>query len=92
MACPSGCVNGGGQIRLSSDERETPTETRQRVAATLEWFQQAPDYNLASSGRSIGECQPQQPLLTMHTRYHVVPPMQHALGAAAGVAVADTQW
>jgi len=33
MACPSGCLNGGGQIR--DDEkgarRETPVETRQRV-------------------------------------------------------------
>ena len=47
MACPSGCVNGGGQLRMNDDEngslyqassRETPTQTRQRVSATQDWL------------------------------------------------------
>lgn len=29
MACPSGCVNGGGQIK--PDKKEGPRDTRQRV-------------------------------------------------------------
>ena len=28
----------------------------------------------------------------MHTRFHAVPPLQHVLGAAKGVAVSDIQW
>jgi hypothetical protein len=28
----------------------------------------------------------------LHTRYHVVPPLQFSIGAAAGVAVQHTQW
>jgi iron only hydrogenase large subunit-like protein len=44
MACPSGCVNGGGQIpmglsggntSLSSSRRETPTESRVRITSAL---------------------------------------------------------
>lgn len=37
MACPSGCVNGGGQLKLLSSApasaRESPTEIKARVAA-----------------------------------------------------------
>merc|ERR1712194_412750 len=36
MACPSGCLNGGGQLRVA--DRETPTQTRERVALTKELF------------------------------------------------------
>jgi iron only hydrogenase large subunit-like protein len=55
MACPSGCINGGGQLRLgsvvdkdttqssssspSSTTRETPTQTRQRVSSTQDWLE-----------------------------------------------------
>jgi hypothetical protein len=36
MACPSGCVNGGGQIKTVAQEH--PTQTAQRVAETLEYY------------------------------------------------------
>ena len=45
MACPGGgCLNGGGQVRIHGDDlvSETPTETRQRVAATRRQFVAAP--------------------------------------------------
>jgi len=84
MACPGGgCLNGGGQVRIHGDDltsTETPTETRQRVAATRRQFVAAPPPTHAST----------PPL--RYTRYHVVPVLQHSLGAAAGVAVSDTQW
>jgi len=80
MACPSGCLNGGGQIRVA--EKETPSETRQRVTQTQRYFA------VASKNSSLVPLESHQ----MHTRYHVVPPLQHTLGAAAGVAVKDMQW
>ena len=76
MACPYGCLNGGAAI--TSRKRETPSETRQRVGATLESLQ-IPKIPAVS-------CPPQR------TRYHVVPPMQHTMGAAAGVQVEDMLW
>jgi iron only hydrogenase large subunit-like protein len=98
MACPSGCPNGGGQVR-EGNIRESPTETRERVTKTQE---------IMKMQRSNGH--DSNPLLDypsdliptgpfgleakrlLHTRFHVVPPLQHSMGAAAGVAVQDTQW
>ena len=85
MACPQGaCLNGNGslvQTSLSS-ERETPTETRQRVQATRQHF-----VALRNGGATTIPAK-----LEYYTRYHVVPAMQHSRGAAAGVKVQDTQW
>lgn len=83
MACPSGCVNGGGQIRTSA--RETPTETRLRVGTT-QTLLPVPQMNESSGRTQLGAGS------SLHTRYHIVPPLQHSLGAAAGVPVKDTQW
>ena len=87
MACPGSCLNGGGQLRVA--DRETPTETRLRVESTKRHFHRAAPLLLllqsAANTRSSSSA-------AMHTRYHVVPPMQHSLGAAAGVAVLDTVW
>jgi len=88
MACPSGCLNGGGQLRVA--DRETPTQTKQRVALTRELF-------VPSSLSNDTQVQPQileTPLSQdeRQTRFHVVPPLTISMGAAAGVAVKDTQW
>ena len=119
MACPSGCVNGGGQLRFGSinDEtpeksqvyssRETPTETRRRVASTRDWLQWttsngAGPRSLASEGSVTMEIDDnnnsrngglhQQASDRCRTRYHVVPPMTYSIGAATGVKVEDVQW
>ena len=96
MACPSGCPNGGGQIR-DANQRETPTETRQRVNDT----QGIMSLTSERAGPVIADypmdlC-PTGPFGTeakriLHTRYHVVPPLQLTTGAVAGVALQDTQW
>ena len=60
MACPSGCVNGGGQLRVNDDQtntyqatsRETPTQTRQRVAATQAWLKLTTSASTAVVGSS----------------------------------------
>ena len=98
MACPHGCVNGGGSVRTTHANnnnnnnkgagspagvvrvKETPTETKARVDRTLEYL------TVPTKEPSTFEGPRYQ------THYHVVPPMQHTLGAAAGVKVDDMQW
>jgi len=96
MACPSGCPNGGGQIR-EANVRETPTETRERVTKTNQVMKESECCgSLASLGYPSDLCPSgpfgQEAKRLLHTRFHVVPPLQHTMGAAAGVAVQDTQW
>ena len=96
MACPYGCVNGGGSVVRSSNNgnntntsaalmRETPTEIRKRVQKTVSQLS-VPDIEQSSSSQKDSMAQ------NLYTRYHVVPPMQHTMGAAAGVKVEDMQW
>ena len=97
MACPHGCVNGGGSARLSSlpsisgtdrnassavnSIRETPTETRQRVQTTLGY--------LELPSIDIGKTMATQ---LQRTEYHVVPPMNYSTGAVAGQKVENMIW
>jgi iron only hydrogenase large subunit-like protein len=95
MACPSGCLNGGGQIRLS--DREAPSETRMRVASSQAMMEQSCQRQATSPGNMDiynDRVEPfgQEAQKLLHTRYHVVPPLQFSIGAAAGVAVQHTQW
>jgi iron only hydrogenase large subunit-like protein len=80
MACPFGCVNGGGAVKTSIG-RETPTETRQRVQLTIEHLDLP-----HSKQMDLSRVSP------LRTRFHIVPPMQHTIGAAAGVKVDDILW
>jgi len=96
MACPHGCVNGGGSARPSSSlsitnpdtttsnpssNRETPTETRKRVQSTLNHLQ-VPYVDNRKEWAS------QFP----RTGYHVVPQMNYTTGAVAGVNVDNMIW
>jgi hypothetical protein len=77
--------------------RENPTETRERVNETQEIMKMTSDcYDSAlldypSDLCPAGPFGPEAKSL-LHTRFHVVPSLQHTMGAAAGVAVQDTQW
>jgi iron only hydrogenase large subunit-like protein len=91
MACPYGCVNGGGQAARTvsaSHVRETPTETKQRVYQTVERLQ-IPAVQAAST---ITMPPSSSSSHVPSTRHHVVPPMQYGMGAAAGVKVQDMLW
>lgn len=94
MACPGSCLNGGGQLRVA--EREAPTETRDRIAATQQHFfassYRAPIKPTTNGHRSNGAEAHSPAPPQVYTRYHVVPLMQHSTGAVAGVAVQDTAW
>mmetsp|Transcript_3415 Transcript_3415/g.8124 ORF Transcript_3415/g.8124 Transcript_3415/m.8124 type:complete len:680 (-) Transcript_3415:56-2095(-) len=96
MACPHGCVNGGGSARLSSpmltvgaDDkktanmiRETPTETRKRVQTTLGYLEvPATDDERIATATTLPR-----------TEYHVVPPMNYTTGAVAGEKVENMIW
>lgn len=104
MACPSGCINGGGQIRLGS--RETPTETRKRVSSSKEWFTPYTSVMTASSSSlsksdtgNDGDDDDDDTIHTilkrpgvMHTTYRSIAPLQYTMGATAGISVQDTKW
>lgn len=98
MACPSGCLNGGGQIRDDENgaKRETPAETRERVGQNQAIILGLPlpsQYN----PREIKSGLPstvfgEDAKKTLHTRFHVVPKLELSTGATAGVALDDTVW
>lgn len=92
MACPSGCLNGGGQVRLS--DREDPSETRQRVALSQEIMETSRVVDASNTDIYNETITPfgHDAQTLLHTRYHVVPQLQFSTGATAGVAVQDTHW
>jgi iron only hydrogenase large subunit-like protein len=81
MACPSGCINGGGQIRTAL--RETPTETRERIWTSQSYFQ-APS--------SVVPTEIPLPSDQLRTQYRIIPPMQHTMGTVAGIEMKDAIW
>eukprot|EP00532_Pseudo-nitzschia_australis_P008020 CAMPEP_0168171036 /NCGR_PEP_ID=MMETSP0139_2-20121125/4495_1 /TAXON_ID=44445 /ORGANISM="Pseudo-nitzschia australis, Strain 10249 10 AB" /LENGTH=475 /DNA_ID=CAMNT_0008088571 /DNA_START=978 /DNA_END=2407 /DNA_ORIENTATION=- len=108
MACPHGCVNGGGSVRSSLSLtntntktsssanliRETPTETRQRVQSTLTNLKVPHAINNGTStAMSINSHHlVPLPLPLPRTEYHVVPPMNYTTGAVAGEKVENMIW
>eukprot|EP00536_Pseudo-nitzschia_multiseries_P011499 jgi/Psemu1/205976/e_gw1.394.39.1 len=104
MACPHGCVNGGGSVRSSSSmgmsqktlsspnpTRETPTETRERVQSTLEHLK-VPNLVINSTTKTPGPVESQNDAPMPRTEYHVVPPMNYTTGAVAGESVENMIW
>jgi iron only hydrogenase large subunit-like protein len=89
MACPAGCLNGGGQLRVS--ERESPSETHRRVSHTRGVYESG-YLKLKGAQRSHAVLADKRPSSLCYTRFHAIPPLQYTMGAAAGVAVKDTQW
>lgn len=80
MACPSGCNNGGGQLRNAV--KETPTETRARVQAVEGRFHSQLQVRSPENSPLVqyiyGAVLLKQPLSAaalelLHTRFHAVP-------------------
>jgi len=95
MACPSGCLNGGGQIRTGSGmlsqthTREKPSDKHSRVQTTKQYVMDLiPSLKIESSFKSNIAMSKQ----LLHTRYHVVPKLELATGATAGVAIDDIRF
>jgi iron only hydrogenase large subunit-like protein len=98
MACPSGCLNGGGQVLLPSasshdGRREPPSEVKARVESASRNLRRpppppppTPPTHPSSSNR--------ENLLNeqLQTSFHAVQPLQLQYGAAKGMAVKDIQW
>lgn len=103
MACPSGCLNGGGQIRSESvssssgndilgviKRKEKPSEKRDRIMKCKSFVLDVfPPKNEDKIHRRAN-CEGEKKLL--HTRYHVVPKLELTTGSTAGVKVDDTNW
>lgn len=87
MACPSGCLNGGGQVRNSKLEK--PSDTREKVMNMSNFVQEVipwlkpGDIELEKDVNAQGH---------LHTRFHVVPKLELSTGATSGVAIDDTHW
>lgn len=83
MACPKGCVNGGGQSKVA--DRETPLETRDRVAGVIEKMsavsRRRPEDSPLVQWLYGSEALNAQPCslpaaALLHTRYHVIPKLE----------------
>jgi hypothetical protein len=104
MACPHGCLNGGGQTRLTATltstmttmammERETPSMIQERLQQSQVYF--IPSSTTTVMNEKVSSAHvPVAAVVPMLSPPHfqVIPPLQHARGAVAGVAVKDTQW
>ena len=86
MACPSGCINGGGQLKTisASGMTETPGQMKIRVAATEMKFHsihiRKPEDNplvkyLYTENR-IGTPMSSIAKTLLHTHYHAVPALE----------------
>ena len=103
MACPSGRLNGGGQIRSESvpstsgndilgmiKRKEKPSEKRDRIIRCKSFVLDIlPPKNKDKIHRRVN-CEDKKKLL--HTRYHVVPKLELTTVSTAGVKVDDTNW
>jgi hypothetical protein len=88
MACPSGCLNGGGQIKLTGDEGgglETPSQIAQRVSLVEQAFRaerlvRSPDDSPLVQflyGKA------DMPLRDIRTRFHAIPKLEQFAPLAA---------
>ena len=91
MACPSGCINGGGQLRGGT--KETPTDTRERIGeieriyhsmTTLETPDESPLAKFFYGAVGTGPLHEATRQL-LHTRFHAVPKLEE-------VAPLATKW
>jgi iron only hydrogenase large subunit-like protein len=85
MACPSGCLNGGGQIKDSDGNAQSISKaTLESVEASYNSSKhRSPDDNpyMASLYQDwLGKgTEPDKVKLLLHTQYHAVPKMSHSL-------------
>lgn len=92
MACPSGCLNGGGQLRQLG--AESPKDIRQRVSATeaaLDAFpnivmrrpEDSPLVQWTYAQENLSNPLSKEALRVLHTRYHHVPKIEELAPLAA---------
>lgn len=84
MACPSGCVNGGGQIKIDGIT-ETPEMSRHRVANVESVLRDSHAFRRPESStlvkylynsKRLGEPMSPSAQDILHTRYHAVPKLE----------------
>ena len=106
MACPHGCINGGGSVRTNPSAAASSSSSSSSSSATAVLVKETPSETKARVDKTLQELVVPAPLLEWkvgasfdakdhdryQTRYHVVPQMHHTMGAAAGVKVQDMQW
>ena len=90
MACPSGCANGGGQLKAAV--RESPSEVRGRVALVEAELhsctlvarpEDSPLARFIYAPQRLGGVQSANAVELLHTRYHAVPKLELVAPLAA---------
>ena len=92
MACPSGCLNGGGQLRSSGVE--SPEDVRQRVSATEEVLndldgisvrrpEDSPLAQWVYTEENLSKPLSESARRLLHTRFHHVPKIEELAPLAA---------
>jgi hypothetical protein len=89
MACPSGCLNGGGQVR--NFKRERPSDTRERVNQMSNFVEQVIPWQIQEN-MDVTNNKSSYPQEHLHTRFHVVPKLELSSGVTSGIAIDDTNW
>ncbi len=89
MACPSGCINGGGQLR--ANDNETSNDIKERINRVNHLYHHSNDMTVRSpldsplvkyiyskeiEGRLNGGPYSDDSMALLHTRYHAVPKLE----------------
>ncbi|NWW76455.1 NARFL factor, partial [Climacteris rufus] len=73
MACPSGCLNGGGQLKLQGESSKEQLQQVERLYESLQ--PEAPEANQAVGQlyeHWLGGCSSPRALQVLHTQYHAL--------------------
>ena len=98
MACPHGCVNGGGSARLSSPLLRGGTDDK-KAANAANMIRETPTETRKRVQTTLGYLEvpaiDEEKIVAAglpRTEYHVVPPMNYTTGAVAGEKVENMIW
>ena len=89
MACPSGCVNGGGQLRIEG--HESSQEGKERIKAVEKEYHtgllgkpdDSPLVKFLYSDERLGQPLSEEAKSLLHTRHHAIPKLEEIAPLAA---------
>jgi len=84
MACPNGCNNGGGQLKVTASDKETSAEANSRIAAVDQLYatavlsdpRESPLAQFLYSNTNLGSPYSSFAREILHTQYHSVPKLE----------------
>ena len=84
MACPNGCNNGGGQLKVTASDKETSTEANSRIVAVDQLYatailsdpKESPLAKFLYNNTNLGSPYSSFAREILHTQYHSVPKLE----------------